>query len=388
MPVGKLKNTLYGLALPVAGRRCGWKVAQGGSEAVNRAVTKVLKANHVVGASIQRFEKGRLTDRITAGYAALDGEKRPVAADTIFRTASIAKMATALLVFRLQSMDKLDVREDISDFLGQRVENPHDPGAPITLGMLLNHTSSIIDSPAYYHSFAQPVDLSTLLADPATYSMDPPGMVFRYSNLAAGMIGCLLEKRFDMSFETLMQKELFSPLGIQATFDITTLPADKIADSYRVLPKEAGFSASKRLQTAQPIQEPDPQRHYLLASGNLFLTAEMLAKLALVCCGSCPGFIDDHALRLMRTPTADWPQQDIRMRHGMGLLSLEDAKVFSKPLWGHQGFAYGAVNGVFFDAEGNGFAALNSGSGEKRCGHLAAVNEGLISALLAEGERA
>ena len=382
MPVGKLKNTLYGLALPVAGRRCGWQQVQGGSEAVNRAVTKALKQNHVVGACVQRFENGRLTDCLTAGYASLAGEKRPVTADTVFRTASIAKMATALLVFRLQSMDKLDVREDISDFLGEKVENPHFRGSPITLGMLLNHTSSIVDSPAYYGSFAEPVDLTDLLKNPVSYSMEPPGMTFRYSNLAAGMIGCMLEKRFGLCFETLMQKELFSPLGIQATFDITTLPAERIADSYRVLPKENGFSAQKRMETANPIKEANPQRHYLLASGNLFLTAEMLAKLALVCCGSHPGFIDDHGLRLMRTPTTDWPQQDIRMRHGMGLLSLEDAKVCNRPLWGHQGFAYGAVNGVFFDENGNGFAALNSGAGEKRCGHLASVNHDLITALL------
>ena len=74
------------------------------------------------------------------------------------------------------------------------------------------------------------------------------------------------------------------------------------------------------------------------------------------------------------------------MRHGMGLLSLDDAQVLNRPLWGHQGFAYGAVNGVFFDAEGNGFAALNSGAGEKRFGHLAAANRSLINALLAGKE--
>lgn len=386
MPVGTLKNTLYDLVLPLLGRRCGWQQACCGDAAAAPEITRALKANRVVGTTIQRFESGTLTDCITAGYASLEGEKRPAAADTVYRTASIAKMATALLVFRLQSMDKLDVREDISDFLGERVENPHCPGAPITLGMLLNHTSSIVDSPAYYDAFRQPAELSALLGDPASYSQDPPGMTFRYSNLAAGMVGCLLEKRFDMCFEKLIQKELFSPLGVQATFDITTLPAEKIADSYRVLPKEAGFSVRKRLETAQPLKEADPQHHYLLASGNLYLTAGMLARLALVCWGSHPGFIDEKGLRLMRTPTAKWPRQEICMRHGMGLLKLEDPAVHTAALWGHQGFAYGAVNGVFFDAEGNGFAALNSGSGERRYGHLAAVNRSLIAALMPKGE--
>ncbi|MBE5802330.1 MAG: beta-lactamase family protein [Clostridiales bacterium] len=384
MPVGNLKNTLYGLALPVLGRKSGCRRVAGEHES-QAAVKKALVKHHVVGASIQCFEKGRLTTQLTAGYASLEG-KRPVEADTVFRTASIAKMVSALLVFRLQSMGALDVREPVSDFLGYRVSNPHCPDAPLTLGMLLNHTSSIVDSPAYFSSFTDAVDLRTLLEDPRSYSRSVPGMHFRYSNLAAGMVGCMLESRFGMSLETLMQKELFSPLGIQATFDITKLPLEKIADSYRVLPREKGFSAAQRMEKAAPLAEPDPRRHYLLASGNLFLTAEMLARLALVICGSHPGFIDDQCLSLMRTPTADWPEQDVRMRHSMGLLQLEDPSVYARPLWGHQGFAYGAVNGVFFDAEGNGFAALNSGAAERRRGHLACVNEALIGALMPKME--
>ena len=53
--------------------------------------------------------------------------------------------------------------------------------------------------------------------------------------------------------------------------------------------------------------------------------------------------------------------------------------VYPDALWGHQGFAYGAVNGVFFDKQGNGFASLNSGASEQRCGHLALVNRDLIN---------
>jgi len=68
----------------------------------------------------------------------------------------------------------------------------------------------------------------------------------------------------------------------------------------------------------------------------------------------------------------------VNMRHGMGLLTLDDRAVCSRTLWGHQGFAYGAVNGVFFDEEGSGFVCLNSGVSEQRQGHLAVVNRELI----------
>lgn len=150
----------------------------------------------------------------------MEPAKRPVAPDTVFRTASVAKMVTALLVFRLQTQGRLSVTEEISQLWGRRICNPHCPDAPITLGMLLSHTSSIVDSPAYFAAFQSNSPLSELLSDPRSYLPAVPGTVFRYSNLAAGMVASLLEKRFDMSFEQLMQQELLEPLGVAGTFDL------------------------------------------------------------------------------------------------------------------------------------------------------------------------
>ena len=287
-------------------------------------------------------------------------------------------MVTALLVFRLQTLGKLNVCEELSTFLGESVQNPHYPEAPITLGMLLNHTSSIVDSPAYFASFQQPVPLMNLLRNPASYSASLPGLQFRYSNFAAGLIGCLLEKRFHQSFEQLAQENLFQPLGVQATFDLSTLKGKPVADSWRVLPRERCFDAEKRISAAAPLTEADPERHYLLASGSLFLTAEALARLALVAWNGPDGFLSPECLSLMQHPTVPWPRQEVCLRHGMGLLKLDDSAIVKKPLWGHQGFAYGAANGVFFDEEGSGFACLNSGVSEQRQGHLAVINRELI----------
>ena len=81
-------------------------------------------------------------------------------------------------------------------------------------------------------------------------------------------------------------------------------------------------------------------------------------------------------------PSQLWGVEEVRLvggkGDGMGLLQLDDKRICSKPLWGHQGFAYGAVNGVFFDEDGNGFVSLNSGASEQRVGHLALINRELI----------
>ncbi|MDD3336623.1 MAG: serine hydrolase [Eubacteriales bacterium] len=383
MPDNTLKNRLYRGMLPIFGKRCQWSKAVGGADqALTLRIGSVLHKAHGVGACIQRLQKGIVTDCYTAGYARLEGEKIPVDNKTIFRTASIAKMVNALLVFRLQTLGKLDVREEVSAFLGYPVQNAYYPDAPITLGMLLNHTSGIVDSPAYYASFAEPGNLRKILSDRATYSGSLPGVQFHYSNLAAGMIGSMLEQRFHQSYEELAQQELFRPLSVAATFDISTLQGKTVADGYRVLPSAYCFNAEKRMEKAIPLEKPDPESHYLLAAGNLYITAGELAKLALAAWNGQNGFLNTESLYLLKNPTADWPRQQVCLRHGMGLLTVEDPSICKKQLWGHQGFAYGAVNGVFFDEEGNGFASLNSGVSEERKGHLALINQRLIQALI------
>ena len=213
-----------------------------------------------------------------------------------------------------------------------------------------------------------------------------PGTVFRYSNLAAGMVASLLEKRFNMSFEQLMQQELLEPLGVAGTFDPSGLDVETVADSYRVLPPARAFCAAKRIASSVPMKEPDPERRYLPAAGNLFITAPDLARLALVAWGGGDGFLDARSVEEMRCPVAGWPEKTVNMRHGMGLLTLDDRAVCSRTLWGHQGFAYGAVNGVFFDGQGNGFVLLDSGCSEQRMGHLAQVNRELIRICLEDGK--
>ncbi|MEG1471932.1 MAG: serine hydrolase domain-containing protein [Clostridia bacterium] len=382
MPLGTLKNTLYGLALPVMGMRCEWKGAAGGEKRIRKRLCTLLHKRHAVGACIQCFHEGELTDCYTAGYAAKEPDGQPVTPNTYFRAASIAKMVTALLVLRLQTQGKLSIYDNVSDLLGFPVQNPYYPEAPITLGMLLGHTSSLVDSPHYFASFKEPCNVSQLLREKESYARSIPGIDFRYSNFAAGFIGCLLEKRFGYSFEALAQRELFAPLDVKATFDLSTVSAAQLSNGYRVLPAECCFDAQSRLESAVPLSEPNPEKHYLLASGGLYCTASALATLALVACNGNGGFINPESLAQMQKPVTQWPQERVRMLHGMGLLQVDDRRISPQTLWGHQGFAYGAVNGVFFDQAGTGFAALNSGASEQRVGHLAKINQDLISLFL------
>lgn len=386
MPIGQPKNRLYGFALPLVGKRCAWKNArrvEAGTPDLTHDITRLLRKNHVVGGCVQLIRKGQLAELYIAGNASLN-PAAAVRADTYFRTASIAKFACAMLVMRLQTRGLLHVEEDISSFWGSPIRNPNHPETSIPLASLLSHTSGIMDSPLYYRSFDQPVTVSEILADGGCFTSRQPLEQFQYSNFAAGLIGSLLEKRFGESLETLIQREVFVPLGMRATFDLASLGGASVADSYRVLPasKTPAFSVSERFRGASPMDTADAERHYQLGSGSLFVTGDALARLCLPLFPSAQAqaepFLNASSVQQMLTPLTAWPEPEVNMRHGMGLLTVEDAAISPLVLHGHQGFAYGAVNGVFFRDDGLGFVSLNSGASEKRTGHLSCLNRDLI----------
>ena len=408
MPVGSLKNRLYGAALPIWGKRCPRSQIAchrpDGSEDGRQdtsTLQAILRRRHVVGTCIQTLSKGRPAECYTAGFARLTPPPRSITPGTFFRTASVAKLVTALLVFRLQTLAKLSVEEEAAAFLGYPVRNPLHPKTPVTLGMLMSHTSSLVDTAAYFASFRSSIPLAALLAAPGAFAPCRPGERFQYSNFAAGMVGCLLEARFCMSLEALAQQFLFGPLGLPATFDLSTLrdggrfAGASLADGYKVLPfsRKPAFDARRRLQSAQPLQGPDPANHYLLASGNLCITAPAMAGLlqaALTAqstekAGTKPfpePFIDARSLHQLREPQGEWPDHDIPLTHGMGMLTLDDPRVSNRVIYGHQGFAYGAVNGVFLTEDGDGFTSFTSGASEQRRGHLSLLNQDLIRLLI------
>jgi CubicO group peptidase (beta-lactamase class C family) len=69
--------------------------------------------------------------------------RRRVTIDDPVRVASVSKMVTAIGVMQLIDAGKLDLNSDVSRWLGWPLRNPNFPDRPITLSMLLSHTSSV-----------------------------------------------------------------------------------------------------------------------------------------------------------------------------------------------------------------------------------------------------
>jgi CubicO group peptidase (beta-lactamase class C family) len=152
-----------------------------------------------------------------------------VTIDDPVRIASVSKLVVALGVMRLAEQGRIDLDADVSRQLGWPLRNPAFPDVPITLRMLLSHTSSVKDEgDNYVLPLGRTVRETAAL--PETFDRaHRPGAFFRYSNLNYPLIGSVLEKATGERFDRLMSKLVLQPLGLDACFNYTTCSDAKLA---------------------------------------------------------------------------------------------------------------------------------------------------------------
>ena len=348
-----------------------------------RAAEAALRRHRCVGAVLCLFDETGVTGQLSFGLSHLPDT--PVTPDTVFRAASISKFVTALGAMKLKEQGRLDLDRDVQDYMPVPLRHPKAPDTPITLKMLLTHTAGIHDGVDYNAGIAKGVPLSLLLRGDS-YTGHLPGTKWEYSNFGAGIAGAAMESALGTDFEKLMQETVFRPLNVAASFYPQKTAGD-LADGVRILPKSKtpNYNAAERRARPLPPEEVNPEKHYNLAHGALCVTARDLAKLGAA--GMTPGFLTKDSLEEMRRCAAPFGERAHNLSQGFGTFILRDRDFRAPVLYGHQGMAYGAVHGLFFDPEtGRGYALLTTGASEARRGVLADLNHDMICALLGSAD--
>jgi CubicO group peptidase (beta-lactamase class C family) len=156
--------------------------------------------------------------------------RRPVTIDDPVRVASVSKMVTAIGVMKLVEQGRLGLNRDVSDYLGWRLRNPNFPDRPITLAMLLAHTSSVRE---HDDDYVIPLGqtLQQALSDPRTWdaSHGPGENYFAYVNFNYPIIGSILEKAAGERFDLWMHREVLEPMKLDACFNWPTCSDTAIA---------------------------------------------------------------------------------------------------------------------------------------------------------------
>jgi CubicO group peptidase (beta-lactamase class C family) len=202
------------------------------------------------GLSVVAIRQGEVVYRQQFGsmrLATARAPARPMDESTMFRVASVSKFVTALGAMKLVEQGRLSLDADLGAYLGYRLRNPHFPDQPITLRMLLTHTSSLRDEGGF--KWDPGVDLKEVLlpggrhyGEGAVWSAEhAPGGWFEYVNFNWGLIATVMEAASGERFDRLMRRLLFDPMALKAGFylaDFAPAKLDDVATLYRKREKD------------------------------------------------------------------------------------------------------------------------------------------------------
>src|SRR5215218_9760750 len=102
-----------------------------------------MEKHHIAGAAVSVVKDGELFFAKGYGYADLDNKIPVDPEQTVFRIGSVGKLFTWTAVMQLVEQGKLDLDEDINDYLDFRIPDTYPQ--PITLKHLMTHTSGFDD---------------------------------------------------------------------------------------------------------------------------------------------------------------------------------------------------------------------------------------------------
>jgi CubicO group peptidase (beta-lactamase class C family) len=139
------------------------------------------------------------------------------------RVASISKLVTAIGVMRLVEAGKLDLNSDVSTYLGWPLRNPAFPDRPITLTMLLSHTSSVRDHDDQY-AVALGDTVQAAMADPRSWDLQhgPGDNYFAYSNMNFPIVASIVERVSGERFDIWMRRNVLEPMKLDACYNWPT----------------------------------------------------------------------------------------------------------------------------------------------------------------------
>lgn len=376
MPTGVLKNLIYRAALPVLApsphKRMKHECA--GRELNHLPYYEHLLVHHRVQGATLYLDDGTKTAQV---HTSLRVRGHIAAENTLYRVASITKMATALVTLLCIDDGLFTLDTPVRALLP---EGPDMDGLDeITVRHLLSHTSGLRDMPELDAALKEGLPFHALLRENDRYGSEP-GKVMSYCNFGFGLLGCLLEHTTGLSIEELFQQRLFRPLGMRATLDASTLDESLIMPIARVLPYKEGRDVTITALGRKTLQEPDSLRHYGHTAGAMYTDAPSLAKLLRLIHnrGMHEGvrLISEGCMQEMTRLQSSTATR----KYGLGLVLLDRPAISEYRLVGHQGFAYGCVDGAFIEEEtGRMVIFLNGGASEARQGKLGLVNRDVLT---------
>jgi len=142
----------------------------------------------------------------------------PANTGTFYRIASVSKLFTDIAVMQLAERGEIDIDAPVMQYIPQfSPENPFKK--EITLRQLMSHRSGLVREPPVgnYYDPSEPSLRETILSLNATKLIFKPETRTKYSNVAIGVTGYVIECLKEEDFAEYMQREILDPLNMKSS---------------------------------------------------------------------------------------------------------------------------------------------------------------------------
>jgi len=306
------------------------------------------------------------------GYRDVETQE-PLDINDIFRIASISKSFSGASILQLCEAGKLSLEDDCSDYLPFQLRNPKHPDIPITIKMLLSHTSSMKDygGAAMYRDdyYVNPAKCQSPDSIAMMFFDYAPGQGYKYCNRALNLIGMIIEKASGERFDEYVYNHILSPIGItNAGYNLDNLDKNTFTTLYTYdkkkdeLERAKGYVRNNENKVKNGTYQLGIDGCYWSPTGGMKISAPNLAKwmMTLRDGGMAPSgnrILSEKSVKKMFTPVT--PADD--GKYYQLTTRTEPFFIEGVTLKGHTGSAQGLKSCMFFNPESDwGFVCLCS----------------------------
>jgi CubicO group peptidase (beta-lactamase class C family) len=289
--------------------------------AIRDRLRQYIAAKEVAGAVTLVATPDKVIHLDASGKAAIDPDEA-MQTDTIFWIASMSKPVLAVLLLMLQDEGLLSVDDPVEKYLPEfkRLRTKDGKPARVTIRHLLTHTSGLGEAtPAQARACKTLADVIPFyVAKPVAFT---PGSKWAYCQSGINTGGRIAEVVTREPLDKLLQRRLFSPLGMKdTTFYLTEQQLPRLAKSYR--------RTEKGELEATPIgflggRSPTSRDRFPAPNGGLFSTAPDYARFCRMVLrgGELDGkrYLKPETVKLMTTIQTDGLKTGFTPGNGWGL---------------------------------------------------------------------
>lgn len=328
--------------------KAGGRIALGGSERhrvdyarLDRRIEGLMRTPGMAGLGVAVVEGSRVTFVKGYGRTLPGGAGEPVTSRTVFRWASLSKTVAATVMEKLAAQGKVSLLAPVARY-GTTLRLPGGTERVATVEDVLSHRLGIVKN-AYDDKLEYGEDPRVTRASYAALpAICKPGACFAYQNIAFDTATEIVQKVTGRSYPTVVQKELFGPLGmVNASIGRAGLVG------------AASWAQPSRGSRVLPVQEP---YYRVPAAGGVNSSIGDLSLWLKAQMGGSPrvlpqALLDDLHRARIKVPRGRPGMFDRAMTDGRYALGWRNHRLGGHLLVGHRGAVSGYRSLILFDPE-------------------------------------